>query len=117
AVVLDVGPGDARVAAGDAFRRQLPGRLLVGPGERRLHVSREGYASRETSFLVPADARATLHVALDKLPGVLHIDTGGVVARVSVDGVAAGLAPGEVPVPAGTRTLTLSPPRYLDYTP
>src|SRR5262249_10707901 len=59
--------------------------------------------------------RATLRVALEKLPGVLHVDTAGVVARVSVDGVAAGLAPGDVRVPAGTRTLTLSAPRYVDY--
>jgi formylglycine-generating enzyme required for sulfatase activity len=115
-VVLDLEPRDARVAARGTFSLQLPGRLLVWPGERQLRIAREGYASRETSLLVPADAGATLHVVLDKLPGVLHIDTGGVVTRVSVDGVAAGLAPGEVHVPAGTRTLTLSAPRYVDYT-
>ena len=50
-----------------------------------------------------------------ELPGRLNIDTGGVAASVSIDGVEAGRAPGELRVAAGQRTLTLRAPRHLDY--
>jgi formylglycine-generating enzyme required for sulfatase activity len=53
---------------------------------------------------------------LAKLPGQLQIDTAGVVTSVSIDGVAAGLAPGVITVPAGERTISLRAPRYVDYT-
>jgi len=114
-VALDLEPRDATVSAHGAFSLQLPGRLLVWPGEHALTVSRAGYASRETSLVVRAGEPAALRVLLDKLPGVLRIDTGGVVAKVSIDGVAAGLAPGELRVPAGSRTVSLAAPRYVDY--
>ncbi len=52
---------------------------------------------------------------LAKLPGRVRIDTGGVAALVSIDGVTLGRVPGEIEVPAGHRTLMLRAPRYLDY--
>jgi formylglycine-generating enzyme required for sulfatase activity len=55
-----------------------------------------------------------LDLRLEPLPGVLELDTGGVVAQVFIDGAEAGRAPGSIEVAAGERTLTLRAPRFLD---
>lgn len=52
---------------------------------------------------------------LAQRPGKLKIDTHGVAASVSIDGVESGRAPGEIPIPGGQRTITLRSPQYLDY--
>jgi formylglycine-generating enzyme required for sulfatase activity len=54
-------------------------------------------------------------IELAKRPGQLKIDTGGVAASVSIDGVETGRAPGKLDVPAGSHTLTLRAPHYLDF--
>jgi hypothetical protein len=56
-----------------------------------------------------------VRLRLDKLPGKLDVDTGGIAATVSVDGVEIGHAPGVLSVPAGERTVMISAPRYVDY--
>jgi hypothetical protein len=54
-------------------------------------------------------------IHLVKLPGKLQVDTGGVAAEISADGLRLGRVPGTVDVPPGDRTLTLKAPRYLDH--
>jgi hypothetical protein len=45
----------------------------------------------------------------------VRIDTGGIAATVSVDGLEVGRAPGVLSIPAGQRTIMISAPRHLDY--
>src|SRR5437588_149899 len=115
-VVVEVHPEDARVRAPGALSLHLGGRLWVSPGPHRVRAEREGYLAAEAALVVHRGGAERLRLVLAKLPGQLQIDTAGVVAAVSIDGVAAGLAPGVIGVPAGERTISLRAPRYLDYT-
>src|SRR5437667_354284 len=115
-VVVEVHPEDARVRAPGALSLHLGGRLWVSPGPHRVRAEREGYLPAEAALVVHRGGAERLRLVLAKLPGQLQIDTAGVVAAVSIDGVAAGLAPGVIGVPAGERTISLRAPRYLDYT-
>src|SRR5256885_14150608 len=116
-VALDVRPQDARVRTPGALSLQLGGRLLILPGRRIVRAEREGFLPAEAAVLVRPGAASAVHLLLVKLPGQLQIDTAGVVAAVSIDGVAAGLAPGVLSVPAGGGTVSLRAPRYLAYAP
>ena len=115
-VVVEVHPEDARVRAPGALSLHLGGRLWVSPGPHRVRAEREGYLPAEAALVVHRGGAERLRLVLAKLPGQLQIDTAGVVAAVSIDGVAAGLAPGVIGVPAGERTISLRAPRYVDYT-
>src|SRR5438067_1655003 len=99
-----------------ALSLHLGGRLWVSPGPHRVRAEREGYLAAEAALVVHRGGAERLRLVLAKLPGQLQIDTAGVVAAVSIDGVAAGLAPGVIGVPAGERTISLRAPRYVDYT-
>jgi formylglycine-generating enzyme required for sulfatase activity len=114
-VALDVHPADARVRAPGALSLQLGERLWVFAGERVVRAERDGYFPAQAAVRVQPGATNSVRLALAKLPGRLQIDTGGVVAAVSIDGVAAGLAPGVVSAPPGERTVSLRAPRFVDY--
>jgi len=114
-VALDVRPQDARVRTPGALSMHLGGRLWVFPGRRIVRAERAGYLPAEAAILVRPGGTGAVRLLLARLPGQLQIDTGGVVAAVQIDGVAAGLAPGVVSVPAGERTVSLRAPRYVDY--
>jgi len=114
-VALDVRPQDARVHTPGALSVHLGGRLWVFPGRRIVRAERAGYLAADAAVLVQPGGATAVRLVLAKLPGQLQIDTAGVVAAVSIDGVAAGLAPGVLTVPAGERTVSLRAPRYVDY--
>jgi formylglycine-generating enzyme required for sulfatase activity len=114
-IALDLRPSDAEVKSVGSFSWQSAASVFVFPGEHRLRAEREGYIPAETTVTVggPAQAQALIH--LIKLPGKLQVDTGGVAAEISADGLRLGRVPGTVDVPAGERTLTFKAPRYLDH--
>jgi len=112
-IALDLRPGDAKVKAVGSFSWQSASSVFVFPGEHRLHAEREGYIPAETSVTVGGPAKAQALIHLIKLPGKLEVDTGGVAAEISADGLRLGRVPGTVDVPAGDRTLTFNAPRYL----
>ncbi len=114
-IALDLRPGDAEVKSVGGFSWQSASSVFVFPGEHRLRAEREGYIPAETTITVggPAQAQALIH--LIKLPGKLEVDTAGVAAEISADGLRLGRVPGTVDVPAGERTLTFKAPRYLDH--
>ncbi|HEV7633694.1 MAG TPA: SUMF1/EgtB/PvdO family nonheme iron enzyme [Steroidobacteraceae bacterium] len=100
-------PGMLHFRAGD--------RLYLWPGEHSVTAAHAGYRSRSVTFRLQRGAVAPLQVVLQPLPGRLAIDTHGVAAQVFVDGAAAGQAPGEVEVAAGSRLIVLRAPRHLDF--
>jgi formylglycine-generating enzyme required for sulfatase activity len=114
-VAVEVHPEDARLRTPGAPSWHLGQRLLVLPGRRLVRAERDGYLAAQAALNIQPGGTASVRLVLSKLPGRLQIDTAGVVAAVSIDGVAAGLAPGVLSVPAGERTISLRAPRYVDY--
>ena len=114
-VQLDVRPQEAHVRTPGTLSVRLGARLWIFPGRRIVRAERDGYLPAEAAVLVQPGTVSAARLVLAKLPGRLQIDTAGVVAGVSIDGVAAGLAPGVLTVPAGERTVSLRAPRYVDY--
>ncbi|MEO7773564.1 MAG: PEGA domain-containing protein [Steroidobacteraceae bacterium] len=111
-VPLDLSPADARVAVQGSFLHWHSGnRLFVLPGARTVNATREGYFPLQ----VTSRDAAPLRLHLERRPGLMTIDTGGVAASVWVDGEELGKAPGEVAVPAGKRLIQLRAARYLDF--
>jgi len=112
-LVLD--PVHARVGATDTLIDWHSGAtLFVLPGKHQLRASAPGYVAVEREVTVTREGAVPVRLRLAKEPGVLVIDTGGVMASVAVDGAEIGRVPGEVRVAAGNRTLTLCAERYLD---
>ena len=115
-VALDLDPADARVSTpGTLVSLRLGERVFVLPGEHELRAEREGYRPATTRVQVVPGGETTARLRLAKLPGILEVDTGGIEATASVDGVEIGRVPGEIEVAAGTHTITLSAPRHLDF--
>lgn len=116
-VALDLQPEGARVRTpGTLLSVHAGDQLFVLPGAHVVRAELDGYVPAQTNVVVTrGEQQATVKLRLEKLPGRLIIDTGGVAAEVSVDGVEVGKAPGEIDVPAGVRTVTLRAPRYLDH--
>ena len=115
-VPIDVRPFDARVSApGTLLAIPNAGHMLLLPGRHVIKAEHDGYVTAETVIAVSNDDRKAVRLRLEKLPGKLSVDTGGVAAMVSVDGLDVGRAPGELSIPAGQRTLIIRAPRYVDY--
>jgi formylglycine-generating enzyme required for sulfatase activity len=85
---------------------------LVLPGQYGLEVRKAGYRTAVRPVRVTREANQRFVVALEKLPGRLVVDTGGVAGTVSVDGRPAGRVPGTVEVPAGPHLLGFEAPRH-----
>jgi hypothetical protein len=115
-VAVDVLPIDAHLLTpGAMIAIHNPGRVLLLPGKHVIRAERDGYVAAQADIEVRNDDTNSVRLRLEKLPGKLNVDTGGVAATVSVDGVEIGHAPGVLSVPAGDRTVIISAPRYLDY--
>jgi hypothetical protein len=115
-VALDVEPGDAQVRVpGTLFAPHLQEQLLLFPGTHVVKAERKGYISAQTAVTVSRREPISVRLHLIKLPGTLQIDTGGVAATVSIDGVESGRAPGAIVAPAGEHTIAIRSPRYVDY--
>ena len=113
-VQLTLTPGDAHVRADGPISWQSGNSITVWPGQRQLRAERAGYQILTRGLTVRADVSNSLDLTLQKLPGILDIDTGAVSAIVFVDGAAVGRAPGALQVSAGRRTLLLRAERHLD---
>ncbi len=116
-VPLDVVPGDARVKTPDTVLSFRSGdRLMMLPGKHLIRAEREGYYPGDAELDVASNNTEGIRFRLGKLPGKLHVDTGGVPGVLIVDGAESGKVPGDIEVAAGDRTITVHAPRYLDFT-
>jgi hypothetical protein len=115
-VSIEVHPADAVVSAPESWLA-IPsgGRLLLLPGKQVIKAQRPGYATLRKNITVGRGGANPVQLRLHKLPGKLNVDTGGIAAVVSVDGVEVGPAPGVLSIPAGERTLMVRAPHYVDY--
>ncbi|MBX3703211.1 MAG: SUMF1/EgtB/PvdO family nonheme iron enzyme [Steroidobacteraceae bacterium] len=101
--------------AGTALDFGFGGRYLVPPGQYELTVEARGYAPARQAVVVGRASGQRIVVALERLPGLVVFDTGGVAATLSVDGRTIGALPGEHELPAGTRELTVTAPRHAEF--
>jgi len=114
-VPLVLEPAAASVRAADTLLAWHSGAtFFVLPGEHRLRASAPGYVTLEKPVRVVRAVTAPVRLRLEKEPGVLVVDTGGVAASVAIDGAGATRAPGDVRVAAGRHTLAFRADRHLD---
>jgi formylglycine-generating enzyme required for sulfatase activity len=106
-------PADATVRGSGISWRSGPSLFLM-PGPQLVTVRAPGHREATRRLQVRAGEPQRLEVRLEPLPGTLDLDTGGVAAKVFVDGAEVGSAPGAIEVAAGERTLLLRAPRHLD---
>src|SRR5262245_31389676 len=100
--------------AGTALDLGLGGRYLVPPGQYELLGEAEGYAPAKQSVVVGSESGQDFVVALERLPGKVAFDTGGVAATLAVDGSTVGKLPGEYDLRAGTRELSVVAPHFAE---
>ena len=112
-VTLVVQPAEADVSVSGLGWR-ASNTLMMLPGERTVTARLQGYADLQRTVSVREDQPLELSLRLTPLPGILEIDTGGVVARVFVDGAELGKTSDDIKVAGGERTLTLRADRHLD---
>ena len=92
------------------------GSYLLRPGKYNVVATRRGYETKTTAVQVGTARNQQIRIALAKLPGRVKVDTHGVAATLSIDGLEIGPVPGEYAVAAGMRAFALRAPRYLDFT-
>ena len=92
----------------------IAGRYLVPPGDYELEIEAEGFATAHQPVSVGRDSGQRIVVAIERLPGVVAIDTGGLAATLAVDGVARGALPGEQELAAGTHELLIQAARHAE---
>ena len=90
------------------------GSYLVPPGKYELLVQAKGFAPAQMPVRIGRQSEQRIVVALEKLPGAVTFDTGGIAATLSVDGAARGKLPGEFELAAGTRELLVQAPHYAE---
>lgn len=91
----------------------------VPAGELHVVVTCEGYEPFERTVHVAREARRELVVAMAPLPPVLGrllVSTGGIVARVAIDGEDRTETPATLRLPVGTHTVTVSADGYATAT-
>ncbi len=99
---------------GTALDIGFGGRYLVPPGSYQLRVEAEGFAPASQPVVVGSLSGQRYVVALERLPGRVAFDTGGVAATLAVDGRTVGALPGEYELPAGTRELAVTAPHFAE---
>lgn len=117
-VAITTDPADASIFVEAWPAPRVGNHWLLRPGRQAVRVEAPGYITFSGDIEVSEAALQTQHVTLDPLPGHLRVTVSpDVIARITVDGEARGMVPGDVrDIPAGARTIVLSAERYRDYT-
>ena len=91
----------------------LGGIYLLREGEYRVAASAPGYFDLDASLAVGEDRNQLHHFQLSKLPGLVSFETEPSGAQVAIDGIISATTPtAALEVPAGSRQVTFSAPRY-----
>jgi len=88
-------------------------RHLLPPGDYMLQVEAEGYAPASQAVAIGRESGQRIVVALERLPGRVAFDSGGVAATLAVHGTPVGACPCDYELTAGTRELRIEAPRYV----
>lgn len=90
------------------------GRFLLPAGQYQLEITADGFVPARQTVTVGRESGQRVVVALERLPGIVAFDTGGMVATLSVDGSPRGALPGQYELAAGTRELLIQAPRHAE---
>jgi len=97
-----------------AFR--FSDRFLAVDGHYTLVAEKEGHERLETEVEVSESSPRVLHFSLERLPGLLRVDTRGVAAEVLVDGQVQGAVPGApVRVRAGEHAVVVRAEGFVEF--
>ncbi|MGV6807334.1 MAG: PEGA domain-containing protein [bacterium] len=114
-LIVHTVPENAEVAV-DGIRFRIAGNFLLRPGERQVEVSAPGYHNLSQTVMVGDAPQQTLTVELKKLPGHLQVTAVPEGAAVSLNGVAAGLAPALLEsLEPKNYALEITAPRYFPH--
>lgn len=112
---LQTDPATAKVdIEGPMFALHIGERVLLKPGEYRFRAEHPGYAPATLTTAVTDASNQQFALTLARLPGKLRIETPEA-AAVTIDGKAAGPAPGEFELPSGRHTVAIAAPRYQPF--
>lgn len=112
---LQTDPAAAKVdIEGPMFALHIGERVLLKPGEYRFRAEHPGYAPATLATAVTDASNQQFALTLARLPGKLRIETPEA-AAVTIDGKAAGPAPGEFELPSGRHTVAIAAPRYQPF--
>ena len=116
-VFVEVNPITARIDITGGINLRLGQRYLIRSGSYSLSLANEGYHSLNTELNVDGEQAQTHSFEMDRLPGVVSINTQGISgARVQVDDVDVGKTPIiDIPVQYGEHRLQIFYDRYLDF--
>ena len=115
-VQVEIAPEPERVAfEGGWGGLRFGSSHLLRPGAYTLVAEREGYATLRVPVEIGEARDQRLSYALAPLPGRLEVVL-SVPGTVTIDGRAAGSAPGPFELPAGRHTVVVDTERYLDFT-
>lgn len=100
--------------AGTSLDIGFGGRYLVPAGQYELVVEAKGYAPARQPVTVGNQSGQEFVVALERLPGKVAFDTGGVAATLAVDGAIVGKVPGEFELKAGAREVSVAAQHFAE---
>jgi formylglycine-generating enzyme required for sulfatase activity len=107
-------PRGAKVAVNGGIVVPIGDRFLLRPGKYEIGAQFPGYVPGHMTAQVSDVAGQQFELALQKLPGKLRIETPAP-AQVSIDGKAAGAAPGELEVAPGKHAILIASERYQPF--
>jgi len=84
----------------------------VDPGDHIVEARMDGHQGEPGRVTVTPGGSAVVRLELASLPGVVRVDSGGVVADVSVDGEVLGATPVELALPAGDHEVLIAATGY-----
>ncbi len=108
AVTLSTTPAEATLRVDRGFAPHVGRHWLLRPGAHRVEAHAPGHVPLVDTLLINDDAQQAHALTLTRLPGHLRLRLApdNVVGEASIDGQAAGAAPGLLrEVAAGTRTI------------
>ena len=95
---------------------QIGERYLLRPGPVTVEATRDGYYPFKHVLQISEEAEQDIELPLEKLPGNLDVTTGGIQARIALDGAPQGLTPITLTnVAAGRHELRIEAERYLPF--
>lgn len=112
-LTVQTSPPEATVNLSGGLAVKLGNRYLLRSGEYRIEVQAPGYHSRQQTLSIADDASPRLVVELEKLPGLLAVNTVPEGARILLDKRDRGQTPQTLAdIPPGDYSLQLNHPRY-----
>jgi formylglycine-generating enzyme required for sulfatase activity len=116
-VELNLTPRSAKVEVPGWLDWRLGDRHFVLNGRREFVVTHPEYQRQQLALnVIRSDENsAVLKVTLQKLPGIVQVDTLGIAGEIFDGGKLIGKVPGVVNISAGKREVLIRAPRHVDF--